>query len=165
MRPNRWLNNSAVVDRAISLLAAGGASALAAADLLATPGSPTREVAALARAFADAEPAVRARLCAAIARTPHGGGWLAALIASPSEPLQVRAAAAWAARGLSEARAALEIAARGPEGPLAANARAALAGAGAETRRRRAPAARPRRGAGRRAAGSRSRAAASRSPR
>ncbi len=87
-------------------------------------------MAALARAFADAEPAVRGRLCAAIARTPRGGDWLASLIASASEPLQVRAAAAWCARGLPDARSALEIAARGPEEPLAANARAALAGAG-----------------------------------
>jgi HEAT repeat protein len=124
------VNNSAVVDRAISLLAAGGASALAAADLLATARLSDREVAALARSFADAAPAVRGRLCAAIAHTPRGGGWLASLVASSSEPLQVRAAAAWCARGLADARSALEIAARSPEEPLAANARAALAGAG-----------------------------------
>jgi hypothetical protein len=46
--------------------------------------------------------------------------------------LQVRAAAAWSARSLSDARSALEVAARGPEGPLATNARAALAGGGAK---------------------------------
>jgi HEAT repeat protein len=126
------VNNRAVVDRAISLLAAGGPTALAAADLLATARLSDGEVAALARAFADAEPAVRGRLCAAIARTPRGGGWLASLIASSSEPLQVRAAAAWCARGLRDARSALELAARSPEEALATNARAALAGAGKE---------------------------------
>ncbi len=122
------LVHHAVVDRAISLLPIGGTGALAAANLLATARLSDRETATLARAFADAEPAVRARLCGAIARTPRGGGWLASLIASPSEPLQVRAAAAWSARELSEARPTLEDAARGPEGPLAANARAALCG-------------------------------------
>ncbi len=121
------LVNRAVIERATARLATGGASALAAANLLATARFSDAEVTALARAFADAEPAVRGRLCAAVARTPGGGGWLASLIASPSEPLQVRAAAAWCARGLPGARSALEIAARGPEGPLAANARAALA--------------------------------------
>jgi len=126
------LLNSAVVDRAISLLAGGGASALTAAELLATARLSDSEVVALARAFADAEPAVRARLCAAIGRTPRGGAWLASLIASSSEPLQVRAAAAWCARGLPDARSALELAARSPEEPLAANARAALASAGKE---------------------------------
>jgi HEAT repeat protein len=127
------LDNSAVVDRATALLATGGASALAAADLLATARLSDAEVTALARAFAEAEPSVRGRLCAAIARTPRGGGWLASLMASPSEPLQVRAAAAWCARGLADARSALESAARSPQGPLAANARAALAaGAGKE---------------------------------
>ncbi len=123
------VHNSAVADRAISLVAAGGASALAAADSSATARLSDGEVAALARAFAEAEPAVRGRLCAAIGHTPRGGGWLASLIASSSEPLQVRAAAAWGAHGLSDARSALELAARGPQGPLAANARAALAGA------------------------------------
>jgi len=122
------LNNSAVVDRATALLATGGASALAAAELLATARLSDREVATLARAFADAEPAVRGRLCGAIAHTPQGGGWLASLIASSSEPLQVRAAAAWWARGLADARSTLEVAARSPEAPLAINARAALAG-------------------------------------
>ena len=58
------------------------------------------EVAALARAFADAEPAVRGRLCAAIARTPRGGGWLASLDRVP-----VRAVAGAGRRGLVRARA------------------------------------------------------------
>jgi hypothetical protein len=127
------LVNRAVVERATALLAAGGASALAAADLLATARLSDREAAALARAFADAEPAVRAHLCAAIARTRAGADWLASLIAAASEPLQVRAAAAWCARGLPDARSALQLAARSLEGPLATNARAALTGgAGSE---------------------------------
>jgi HEAT repeat protein len=122
------LVNRAVVDRAMDLLAAGGPSALAAADLLAEARLSDDEVATLARAFADAEPAVRERLCGAIARTRRGGGWLGSLVASSSEPLQVRAAAAWSARGLADARSALEVAARSPERPLATNARAAMAG-------------------------------------
>jgi HEAT repeat protein len=128
------LVNGEIVDRAAALLARGGSSALAAATLLATARLSDGEAAALARAFADAEPAVRARLCAAIARSRGAGGWLASLILSSAEPLQVRAAAAWCARGLPDARSALEVAARGPEGPLATNARAALAaGAGRES--------------------------------
>jgi|GEM_PF-699542 len=128
------VDNSAVVDRAMALLVSGGSGALAAADLLATARLSDGEVAALAGAFVDAGAAVRGRLCAAIAHTPHGGGWLASLIASSSETLQVRAAAAWCAHNLAEARPALEVAALGPEGPLASNARAALArGPGKET--------------------------------
>ena len=122
------LVNRAVVERATALLAVGGATALAAADLLATARLSDGEVAPLARAFADAEAAVRARLCAAIAHTRGGGGWLASLISSSSQPLEVRAAAAWCSRGLPDARSALEVAAGSPEGPLATNARAALAG-------------------------------------
>ena len=138
------VDNGAVVDRAIGLLALGGERARAAADLLGTARLSRPEGTALARAVADSEPAVRARSCAAIARTPRGGGWLASLVASPSEPVQVRAAAAWSARGLVDARSALEVAARGSEGPLAANARAALAAAdwreiGGRTIRLRAP--------------------------
>ena len=137
--------NRAVVDRAMSLLAAGGATALAAADLLATARLSDGQVAALARAFAEAESPVRARLCAAIARTPRGGGWLASLIASSSEPLQVRAAAAWCARGLADARSALELAARESRGAAGGQRprRAGRRGEGA--RRQRDPAARPRR--------------------
>ncbi len=93
------LADQAVVDRAIALLEEGGPTAMGAADALASARFSDGEVAALARAFADAGPALRARLCVAIARTPRGGEWLASLIASPAEPLQVRAAAAWGASG------------------------------------------------------------------
>jgi HEAT repeat protein len=120
------LVDRAVVDRAIALLGTGDASAFAAADALAAARLSRGEVTALARAFSDAAPALRARLCVAIAHTPRGGDWLASLIASPAEPLQVRAAAAWEARALPAARPALAAVARELEGPLAANARAAL---------------------------------------
>jgi HEAT repeat protein len=138
------LADRAVIDRAIALLEAGGPTAMAVADVLASARLSSGEVVALARAFSDADPPVRARLCVAIARTPHGGDWLASLIASPTEPLQVRAAAAWGARGLPASRPALAVAARDPEGPLATNARAALAagtrgGAGLAAIRLRAP--------------------------
>ena len=61
-----------------------------------------------------AAPTVRARLCDAIARMPEGGRWLAALMRARDEPTEVRAAAAWAARGLDDgdARDALAAAAR-----------------------------------------------------
>jgi HEAT repeat protein len=121
------LTSRAVVERLVAMVSEGGPGALAAADALATARLSDGQAAALARAFADAPPAVRARLCAAIARAPRGAGWLASLIAAPGEPLQVRAAAAWCARDLPDARSALEAAVRGPQGPLAANARAALA--------------------------------------
>ncbi len=124
------LVNQAAIDRAIALLPTGGAAALAAADALGTARFSDGEVTALGRAFSDAEATVRGRLCPAIAHTRHGGGWLASLIAASAEPLPVRAAAAWSARSLPEARAALELAARAAEEPLAANARAALAGGG-----------------------------------
>ena len=121
------LGDRAVVERVLALVAAGGPSATAAADVLAVARLTDDEAPALARAFAKSAPPVQARLCPAIARAPRGGEWLAALIAAADEPLEVRAAAAWAARDAREARRALEIAARGPDGPLARNARAALA--------------------------------------
>ena len=124
------LVNRAVIDRAIALLAAGGVGALAAADALAVARFSDGEAVALARAFSDAETALRGRLCPAIARTPHGGDWLASLIAASGEPLPVRAAAAWSARDLPQAHAALAAIAGGADDPLAANARAALTGGG-----------------------------------
>jgi HEAT repeat protein len=142
------LTSRPVVERLLAMVSEGGPGALAAADALATARLSDGQATALARAFADAPPAVRARLCAAIARAPRGAVWLASLIAGPGEPLQVRAAAAWCARDLPDARSALEAAARGPEGPLAANARAALAvgphaGNGWRAIRLRAPAGAP----------------------
>jgi HEAT repeat protein len=121
------LGDRAVVDRVLGLVAAGGPSAAAAADVLAVARLTDDQATALARAFAESAAPVQARLCPALARGPHGGERLAALIAAADEPPEVRAAAAWAVRGAREARQALEIAARGPDGPLARNARAALA--------------------------------------
>src|SRR4029077_11190647 len=107
-------------------LGEGGALALAAADALAVCRIPDAARPALAAAFAAAAPAVRARLCPAVARTEGGAVWLDAVIAAPAEPTEVRAAAAWAVRGAPEARDTLAAAAEG-SGPLAANARAARA--------------------------------------
>ncbi|HEY4396028.1 MAG TPA: hypothetical protein VGP64_18315, partial [Polyangia bacterium] len=121
------LENHEVIAPMLELVAAGGRSAAAAADVLAVSRLSDAEAAALARAFPESAPTVRARLCAAIARLPSGREWLTALIAADGEPPEVRAAAAWAARDVRSARAALELAARGSEGPLARNARAALA--------------------------------------
>jgi HEAT repeat protein len=123
---DRPLDSRAVVERLLGLVAAGGAPATAAADVLAVARLDDTQVTALARAFADSEASVRARLCPAVARAPRGGEWLAAIIAAADEAPEVRAAAAWAARDARDARGALELAARGPEGPLARNARAAL---------------------------------------
>jgi HEAT repeat protein len=120
----------AAVARALAQLDEGGGRGAAAADLLAAARLSDDDVPRLARAFADAEPPIRAALCAALALAPGGGRWLAAVLADPQEPAAVRAAAAWSARDLPEARGALEVAARGPDGPVAGNARAALAAAG-----------------------------------
>jgi len=122
----RPISDRALIDQLIAAVGDGGLSALAAADALAVAVVPTAALATLARAFGDAEPMVRARLCPAIAGTPDGGAWLAALIEAPDEAPEVRAAAAWAARGRAEARKALEAAARIGDGPVAGNAEAAL---------------------------------------
>jgi HEAT repeat protein len=130
---------AAVVDRLIALVDDGGDVALAAADALAAaPRLPPQRREALARAFGDAEAAVKARLCPALASLPGGDARLLALLADPEQPEQVRAAAAWAARRLLAAAAtpapgaaeALRRASGDPIAPVAANARAALATAG-----------------------------------
>jgi HEAT repeat protein len=123
----RPLTDQVLIGRLIAAVGEGGLVALAAADALARARIPAGAVGALASAFGDAEAMVRARLCPAIANTADGGAWLAALVAADDQPIRVRAAAAWAARGQAQARAALEAAAGLAEGPLAANARAALA--------------------------------------
>ncbi len=105
----------------------GGANARAAADALAVLRISDDARAPLARAFAAADAATRARLCPAIAQTPGGGAWLASLVMADAEPPEVRAAAAWSARGNSDAKDALTAAAAVDDGPVSANARAALA--------------------------------------
>jgi HEAT repeat protein len=121
------LVDRSLIDLLMGTVEEGGLPALAAADALAVARVPAGAAGALARVFADAEPMTRARLCAAIARTTGGGAWLAALIGSRDESPEVRAAAAWAARGQTSAHTALETAARAGVGPIASNARAALA--------------------------------------
>jgi HEAT repeat protein len=109
----------------VTALAAGGPEALAAADALGAAPLPDGVRAPLAAAFAAAEPAVQARLCPAVARISGGGPWLGALVADRAAAAEVRAAAAWAARGLAAAAPALAEAAREGDGPVPANARAA----------------------------------------
>ncbi|HZL17364.1 MAG TPA: HEAT repeat domain-containing protein [Polyangia bacterium] len=121
------LTERATIDALIAAVADGGVAALSAADALAGARVVTGAVPALARAFADAESTVRARLCPAVAAAPDGDLWLAAVLADPHEPANVRAAAAWAARGLGRVRPALEAAAHGGDDAVATNARAALA--------------------------------------
>jgi cellulose synthase operon protein C len=120
------ISDRALIDQLIVAVGEGGLSALAAGDALAVTVVPAAAVAELARAFGDAEPMVRARLCPAIAGTPDGGAWLAALIEARDEAPEVRAAAAWAARGRAEARKALEGAAHDGDAAVARNAEAAL---------------------------------------
>jgi hypothetical protein len=120
----RPLEEPGLASSLLRALDQGGSIALAAAEVLAVSRLPDRARGELARAFATAEPAVQARLCPAIARAPEGGRWLAALLAEPRLPDQVRAAAAWAARNTAAAGPALDALARG-DGPVAANARAA----------------------------------------
>jgi HEAT repeat protein len=122
------LTGRPTIDALIATVAEGGVAALAAADALATARLPGDALPALARVFADAEPMVRDRLCPALAATPDGDLWLAAVLADPHEPADVRAAAAWAAHGLARARPALVAAAQdeGGDGAVADNARTAL---------------------------------------
>jgi HEAT repeat protein len=128
----RASDTAGLVRDLLASVEAGGAGARAAADALAGLHIPDDARPELARAFAASEAATRARLCPAIAQTGGGGVWLASLIQAPAEPPEVRAAAAWAARGNGDAHDALAAAAAG-DGPIAANARAALAAASSPT--------------------------------
>jgi HEAT repeat protein len=131
------LTDGAAVDLLIGLLADGGANAEAAADALGVARLPADRATAILRAFADAEPSVRPRLCAALAALAGGvgSGRLVRALDDEKEAGEVRAAAAWAAVGAAAAtgrdgqslRAALQRAAGADEPPLAINARAALA--------------------------------------
>jgi len=127
----RPFTDETLVLQLVDALAGPGPLAIAAADALAAGPIPEGGRAAFARRFADAQPAVRARLCDAIARLPEGGAWLAALVRAHDETTEVRAAAAWAARGFDDGdvRDALEAATRDDAAPVAANARAARAAA------------------------------------
>src|SRR5262249_9101649 len=70
-----------VVARRIALVDEGGALALAAADALGSARLPPGREAPLLRAFGDAEPAVKARLCPALAASEVGAARLLALLA------------------------------------------------------------------------------------
>lgn len=123
------LADRALVARLLSEVGADSERALAAAGALAVARLGDDDQAPLAQAAQQAEPAVRARLCEAIARLPEGGAWLQAWM-SPREPAEVRAAAAWAARRRPELGDTLRALAAGPDEPVATDARAALGAAG-----------------------------------
>jgi HEAT repeat protein len=132
------------IDLLVGQLGDGGDAAEAAADALGTARLPGGRAAAVLRAFEDAEPSVRARLCGALAALAEGraardndgpaaAARLARAIGDPAELPDVRAAAAWAAGrawrlpGADGALAeALRRAAFAADPALAANARAAL---------------------------------------
>ena len=103
--PEAPLENRAVVERLLAVVAAGGPAAAAAADVLGRRASLRGAERRAGPGLRRAPPPVRARLCAAIARAPHGGEWLAAVLAADDDRAEVRAAAAWAARGVAGARA------------------------------------------------------------
>ncbi len=121
--------DSALVAQFVDALAGDGPLPIAAAEALVVSPIPAEARAAFALRFAEATPTVRARVCDAIARMREGGPWLAALIRARDETTEVRAAAAWAARGLDDgdARDALAVARDDAEEAVAANARAAIA--------------------------------------
>ena len=83
---NEPLVTRGVVDRAMALVATGGASALAAANLLATVRLTDGEVAALARAFADAEPSVWRRCAVRFAARRRVGAGLRRSSPPPPSP-------------------------------------------------------------------------------
>lgn len=120
------ITDRAIVRRLLNELAGDPAGALAAADALAAARLTDQDGVPMARAARDGEPALRARLCGAVSRLSDGSGWLAAWMA-PTQPPEVRAAAAWAARAHPELAEVLRGLAGASEAPVAANARAALA--------------------------------------
>ena len=126
---DREYSDAGLVSQLIDALAGEGPLPIAAADALGAGAIPADARGAFSRRFAEASPAVRARLCGAVAAMPDGANWLAALLRAPDESPEVRAAAAWAARGLDDGdlRDALEAAGADDASPVAANARAALA--------------------------------------
>jgi HEAT repeat protein len=127
----RELDDAALGAQLVETLPGGGPPAIAAADALAGMTIPDDARPGFARRFGEASPTVRARLCGAIARLPDAAPWLVALIRARDEASEVRAAAAWAARGIDDGdvRDALDAAAHDDAAPVAANARAAIAAA------------------------------------
>ncbi len=95
------ITDRALVRRLLDELAGQPPAALAAADALGAARLSDDDAVSLAQAARDGEPALRARLCAAVTNLSDAAGWLAAWMA-PAQPLEVRAAAAWAARAHPE---------------------------------------------------------------
>jgi len=127
------IEDAAVIDRLFDMLDEGGSLAAIAADALAAARLPDERTAALVRAFEEAEPPVRARLCAALARNGEATSRLDVVLQDRRETEDVRAAAAWAAAAVPSPgrRAILEQLAAGAHPAVSANARAALASAAA----------------------------------
>jgi HEAT repeat protein len=125
-----------VVRPLIEALGGEPVAAELAADALAAARLSHRQAQEVAGAFEGARATVRARLCPALALTAAGRARLAAAVGDRTEDDEVRAAAAWALAGATEAapRAALEQARTSLHPALAGNAQAALqARRGAET--------------------------------
>jgi HEAT repeat protein len=109
-------------------LAGDPATAELAADALAAARLTHRQATEVAAAFERGPAPSRARLCPVLAATGGGRARLGAAVADRTEDDEVRAAAAWALAGSSEAnlRAILEQASHSLHPAIAANAQAAL---------------------------------------
>jgi hypothetical protein len=114
----------------------GGDPALAAAEALGSARLSREDQKKLVVLYARAEDIVRARLASALASFAEGADMLASGLGDAGAAPSVRAASAWALAGHAGAREALRLAASAPEQPIAANARAALAAAHEDVRRR-----------------------------
>jgi len=110
--------------------------ALAAAEALGSARLSRDDQKKLVVVYARAEEVVRARLASALASFADGADVLARGLGDADAAPSVRAASAWALAGHAGARATLRIAASASEPPIAANARAALAAAHEDVRRR-----------------------------
>jgi len=126
------LGDERLVAELVAALANSDQVALEAADALAVARIPDGALAALARAFEAAEPALRARLGPAIAHTPDAEGWLAAIAESSAEPEVVRTAVAAAARAMTGgARSGwTEVRIKAADGTPEAGVRTAISGPG-----------------------------------
>jgi hypothetical protein len=113
----------------------GGAEGELAADALAASSAGSLDVASglleasVRRSWQSSDPALRARLCAVMARLPGVAEALTAALLDPREAPEVQAAAAWALAGRRDPHvlAALERARDAGHPAVASNARAALA--------------------------------------
>jgi len=129
------LASAPVVDALLRDLAGPAPLALAAAEALDGAKLSAAQASALVAAAARAEDALRARLLPALARGA-GLAQVVGVLRDPDAGPGLRAAAAWSLSAAPDARAALREAADTAEGPVAANARAALAALAAPARGR-----------------------------